>query len=121
MDYWVDKWGGKTVAQRKPSPVKSLNTPKFQLRKKDLTHYCESFNYGSAIERQLIVNIAHNYEDYNGYSIYTLSNLDVEWLLKNRKNKLNKFFNYPKFLVGGKPIYFYPQQSLINKITELTS
>lgn len=116
---WRARWEAKTQAPVS-EPTKPVNVPVLALRKQQLIDYCEAMNFATETERRLVLNIAYEFSDYEGSSKYVMSNFECLWLNKTKKTKIQKIFTYPKNIEPGTVTFFYPQQSVVNKIIKPT-
>lgn len=105
---------GLAKGKTKTPPPEPPDAP-VPLTKTQLVSLCEKENYGSQVEKNLILNIAHDYDEKLGYSKYWLSSYDIKWIKTARKNKLTKIFSFPTSGWGQNYTFFRVQKSFINK------
>lgn len=119
LNDWRDSWFVKTIkhsGNRKVLPNQE-EVKVFSVGREQLMKWCEEQKYGSVQERNLVLNIAYNYNEHSGYSVYFPSESEMSLLsYKNKKaTKIRKIYSFPTGLKVRKDIVFRVQASFIHK------
>lgn len=118
IETWKSTVNVKGLTVGKPStPPEEAPESFSNASKEKLVSLCEKTQYGSQNEKNLILNIAHEYDETLGYSKYWLSNLDIALLKSNKKTKIRKIFSFPEKGWGQNYTYFRIQPSTQNKLS----